>query len=118
MFPCCEVLAHSILLCQEHSLSVCLTWCGGLGENGPFCLTCLAAWSLIGGSVWRCGLVEGLLSLSLGVDFESPEIRPIPIVLALCLISEWSAFSVAMPLLNLHGLSPSETVNPIKLFLL
>lgn len=118
MFLRCEVLAHSSLLCQEHSLSVCLTWCGGLGENGPLCLTCLATWSLIGGSVWRCGLVEGLLSLSLGVDFESPEIRPIPIVLVLPARSKRSAFSVAVPLLNLHGLLPSETVNPIKLFLL
>lgn len=81
-------------------------------------LICLATWSLIGGSVWRCGLVEGLLLLSLGVDFEFPETHPIPIVLALPPRSEWSAFSVAMLLLNLHGLSPFETVSPIKLFLL
>lgn len=82
-------------------------------------------WSLFGGIVWerfrKCGLVGPALSLEATLQFQSLTVSP---VCSLCLVLAGEDMSLQLPVpvtvpsLSHHGLLPSGTVSPNKLFLL
>jgi hypothetical protein len=49
--------------------------CGGLSRFGPPRFTCLNAWSTGCGTIRRCGLVGGSISITVGRVLRSPMLK-------------------------------------------
>lgn len=94
-----------------------------MNENVTHTLQGLNMWSLFGGIVWerfrKCGLVEPSLSLEAGLTVSKPHtVCSLCLVLAGEYVSLQLPVPVTVPSLSHHGLLPSGTVSPNKLFLL
>lgn len=110
----------------KSSLSILTLDYWGMNKNVTHTLRGLITWSLFGGIVWerfrKCGLVGPGLSLEATLQFQSLTLFPLFSHSSLVLAGEDMSLQlpvpVTVPSLSHHGLLPSGTVSPNKLFLL